>query len=42
MGGNDIRSKSVLSMIIRECILCGLVYLAPTPAARNLIKSYYA
>ena len=38
-GGNSLRSKSVSDMTIRECILCGLVYLAPTPAARNLIKS---
>ena len=53
MGGNGIRSKSVSNMTIRECILCGLVYLAPARCAhekivrtvgeiRNLTKSYYA
>ena len=37
MGGNGIRSKSVSNMIIRECILCGLVYLAPARCAHEIL-----
>jgi hypothetical protein len=37
MGGNGIRSKNVSNMIIRECILCGLVYLAPARCAHEKI-----
>ena len=37
MGGNGLRSKSVSDMTIRECILCGLVYLAPARCAHEII-----